>query len=216
MSELEQSLDVNAFKQALQALDEELGKFDFIVAFAPIKLITAGGFLAVNYLRNRDTTKDLNYLLDPEWAADDDIKKPLEQAILRVSKRLQISDLWATEDMASYVTKETRIHLFRKALKQDIILFRGDNLIILAAPIKWALKRKIRWMFAPGRDRRVEVDMCDLLALLKCERDRKGGPLNREHLRTQSVNSFDVVPDTAGMEQIAAAYREKYKDEIFA
>ncbi|KAL4884389.1 hypothetical protein BJY04DRAFT_215359 [Aspergillus karnatakaensis] len=216
MSELEQPLDLSAFQRALQALDEELGKFDFIVAFAPIKLITAGGFLAVNYLKNRDTTKDLNYLLDPEWATDEDIKKPLEQAISRVAKSLQISEQWANEDMALYVTKETRIHLFRKALKQDIVLFRGDHLIILAAPIKWALKRKIRWMFTPGRDRKVEVDMSDLLAMLKCIRDRKGGPLNREHLHTQNVNSFDVVPDAAGMEQIAAAYREKYKDEIFA
>ncbi|KAL4741030.1 hypothetical protein BDW67DRAFT_151027 [Aspergillus spinulosporus] len=216
MPELEQPLDADALQEALQALDEELGKFDFIVAFAPIKLITAGGFLAVNYLKNRETTKDLNYLLDPEWATDEDIKGPLEQAILRVSKRLQISEQWANEDMALYVTKETRIHLFRKALKQNITLFRGDHIVILAAPIKWALKRKIRWMFAPGRDRKVEVDMSDLLAMLKCMRDRKGGPLNREHLRTQSLNSFDVVPDSPGMEQIAAAYREKYKDEIFA
>lgn len=193
-----------------------MGTFDFIVAFAPIKLITAGGFLAVNYLKNRDTTKDLNYLLDPEWATDEDIKGPLEQAILRVSERLQISEKWANENMSLYVTKETRIHLFRKALKQNIILFRGDNIIILAAPIKWALKRKIRRMFTPGQSRQVEIDMSDLLAMLKWMRDRKGGPLNREHLRTQSLNSFDVVPDAAGMEQIAAAYRDKYKDEIFA
>lgn len=193
-----------------------MGKFDFIVAFAPIKLITAGGFLAVNCLKNRETTKDLNYLLDPEWATDEDIKGPLEQAILRVSQRLQLAEQWANEDMALYVTKETRVHLFRKALKQNIILFRGDNLIILAAPIKWALKRKIRWMFAPGPDRKVETDMSDLLAMLRCMRDRKAGPLNPEHLRTQSLNSFDDVPDSAGMGQIAAAYREKYKDELFA
>ncbi|KAL2812094.1 hypothetical protein BJX63DRAFT_432904 [Aspergillus granulosus] len=212
----EQPLDANAFQKALKALDEELGKFEFIVAFAPIKLISAGGFLAVNHLKNRETTKDLNYLLDPEWATDEDIKTPLEQAISRVSQRLQISERWATEDMSLYVTKETRVHLFRKAQKQNITLFRGDHLIILAAPIKWALKRKIRWMFAPGRDRMVEVDMSDLLAMLKWIRDRKGGLLNREHVRTQSLNSFDVVPDAAGMEQIAAAYREKYKDEIFA
>ncbi|KAL4915781.1 hypothetical protein BDW62DRAFT_120375 [Aspergillus aurantiobrunneus] len=216
MSELGQSLDASAFQQALQALDEELGKFDFIVAFAPIKLITAGGFLAVNYLKNRKTTKDLNYLLDPEWATDEDIKGPLEQAILRVSQRLRISERWANENMAYYVTKETRIHLFRKALKQNITLFKGDNIIILAAPIKWALKRKIRWMFTPGQNRQVEIDMSDLLAMLKYSRDRKGGPLNREHLCTQSLSSFDVVPDASGMEQIAAAYREKYREEIFA
>ncbi|KAL4943862.1 hypothetical protein BDV06DRAFT_220823 [Aspergillus oleicola] len=216
MSDPGQSLDANAIQEALQALDEELGHFDFIVAFAPIKLITAGGFLAVNYLKNRDNTKDLNYLLDPEWATDEDIKGPLEQAILRVSQRLGIRETWANENMSSYVTKETRIHLFRKALKQNIMLYRGDNVIIYAAPIKWALKRKIRWMFTPGQDRKVDIDMSDLLAMLKYMRDRKGGPLNQEHLRTQSLNSFDVVPDSAGMEQIAAAYREKYKDEIFA
>ncbi|KKK17502.1 hypothetical protein P175DRAFT_0491819 [Aspergillus ochraceoroseus IBT 24754] len=215
MAGLEQTLDANGFHKALQALDEELGKFDFIVAFAPIKLITVGGFLAVNYLKNRESTKDMNYLLDPEWANDDDIKKPLEQAIFRVSKRLQCSENWANEDVAFYVTKETRMHLFKKAQKQNIILFRGDHLIILAAPIKWALKRKIRWMFAANRDKKADLDMSDILAMLKCIRDRKGRPLNREHLRTQNANPFDIVPDASSMEHIAGAYREKYKEEIF-
>lgn len=40
----------------------------WLIAFAPIQIITAGGFLAVSNLKNRDSTGDIDYLIEPEWA----------------------------------------------------------------------------------------------------------------------------------------------------
>ncbi|KAL4781249.1 hypothetical protein BJX76DRAFT_360112 [Aspergillus varians] len=193
--ELEQSqepLDANILLKALQALDTEIGYHAALHPVSPIKLISTGGFLAINFLKTQDTTKDLNFLLDPEWAIKGGIKKGLEQAILNVQKSFQ--------------------------LKQNVILFQGDHLTIFAAPIKWAVKQKIRSILSGRRDQNTETGWSDLLAMLKYIRGRKGSPLNPERLCTQRFRLFEVLPYNwrAEMENIAAAYREEYNEEIFA
>ena len=37
-----------------------MGENPWLIAFAPIRLITAGGFVAVSYLKNRESTGDLD------------------------------------------------------------------------------------------------------------------------------------------------------------
>ena len=44
-----------------------MGSNAWLVAFTPIRVFTAGGFLAVSYLKNRDSTGDLDYLIEPEY-----------------------------------------------------------------------------------------------------------------------------------------------------
>ncbi|KAL1973204.1 hypothetical protein VTN31DRAFT_6746 [Thermomyces dupontii] len=186
-----------------------------IVAFAPIALITAGGFLAVAYLQNRASTGDLDYILSPEWATDWDIKKPLRDGIQKVAERLGFNHEWANEDMAIFVTPEAKKRLFEQAEHQNIVLFEGEQIRILAAPMEWALERKIRQLFLRSRDRKTESDWSDCLAMLNWLRDQNNGPLDREHIRCLDINGFGVVPDHSNMGVIAAAYREKYKEEIF-
>ncbi|QSS63728.1 hypothetical protein I7I51_00787 [Histoplasma capsulatum] len=171
-------------RRGLRALYAELAKHDMIVAFSPITVITAGGFVAVTYLQNRNATGDLDYLLAPEWAADPDIKNSLRDAII-------------------------------KAEKQDIVLFLGRHIRVLAAPIEWAVERKIRRLFEGTRDRKAVFDLSDCLAMLKWLRDRNDGPLDRERIRGLDVNCFGVGPDKATMDTIATAYCEKYGERIF-
>ncbi|KAK2808493.1 hypothetical protein FQN50_004702 [Emmonsiellopsis sp. PD_5] len=208
-------LDKEDFERGLLALDAKLGKQDMIVAFAPIKLITAGGFLAVNYLQNRASTGDLDYLLDPEWASDKDIKGLIHDAIHAVADDLRFNYEWANEGMATFVTSSTRKALFEQAHKQDIVLFAGENIHVLAAPIEWALERKIRRVFIANRERKAEFDLSDCLAMLKVLREKNNGPLNYEYIRSLNANGFDVVPSGEAMDSIAATYREKYHEEIF-
>ncbi|KAF3896572.1 mRNA capping enzyme family protein [Trichophyton interdigitale] len=208
-------LDKRDFEQGLKALDEEMGKNEMIAAFAPIRMITAGGFLAVMYLQSRNSTGDLDYLLEPEWAKDPDIQRPLKEAIFRTGERLFFDTEWANEDVALFVTSSTREELFRKAEEQNIVLFKGENLVLLAAPMEWAVERKIRRIYAVDRGRKAEFDMNDCLAMLKCLRERQDGLLDREYIRTLNVNSFDVLPDHEVMELIATTYRDKYHEEIF-
>ncbi|KAK2742766.1 hypothetical protein FQN55_007707 [Onygenales sp. PD_40] len=215
MTERKVFLDATDFEKGLAALDTELGKDVFIAAFAPIKVIAAGGYFAITYLHNRSATTDLDYLSDPEWASDNDIKQPFNKAIVKVGRALDYNEEWVNEDLALFVTSETRKQLFKRAEEQHIVLFQGTNLIVLAAPIEWVLERKMRRIHTGDRGRKAELDMSDALTLLKQMKDKNGSPLDREYIRTLNANSFDVLPDEGTMRRVAVAFREKYREEVF-
>ncbi|KAK2793312.1 hypothetical protein FQN50_010009 [Emmonsiellopsis sp. PD_5] len=210
-----QYLNSEDFEKGLKALDTELRNDPMTVAFAPITVITAGGFLAVTFLKNRTATGDLDYLLPPQWADDKDIKTPLRQAIRKVATGLDFNDEWANDDVSLFVSSRARETLFQQAKEQNIVLFTGEHIRVLAAPIEWAIERKIRRLYMGERDRKAEFDMSDCLTMLKYLRDRNDGPLDEEHIRTLNVNGFDVVPDKKTMDRIAAAYCEKYNEDVF-
>ncbi|KAK2747149.1 hypothetical protein FQN57_002406 [Myotisia sp. PD_48] len=207
--------DKGTFEKALQALDEEIGKDEFIIAFAPIRMISAGGYLALSLLRNQLSTSDIDYIIDPEWATDDDIREPIRKGITAVADSLKLPKNWLNDDMHIFVTDEGRERLFKQAQEQGIYLFRGTNVEILAAPLKWALERKMRRVHYKNRGRKSEPDLCDCLGLLKYLKEQAGSELDREEIRTLNLNGFDVLPDQHTMSAIAAAYREKYGEEIF-
>ncbi|KAJ6167367.1 hypothetical protein N7497_000210 [Penicillium chrysogenum] len=174
-----------------------------------------GGFVAVSYLKNRESTGDLDFLIDPEFAGDKDIGGALQGAILDVANRLSYNENWVNDDMAIFVTKKTRQALFEQAVKQGVTLFKGQNLEVLAAPIEWALERKLRRIYAANRDRKAEGDSADAVAFLNVLRTRNNGPLDLESIRTMNMNGYDVVPDYKTMQRVADAYRQKYNEEIF-
>ncbi|KAL2795279.1 hypothetical protein BJX66DRAFT_171327 [Aspergillus keveii] len=136
MAERKRYLDADDFSQGLRALDRQMGRSAWLAAFAPIRLVSAGGFLAVTYLKNRDSTGDIDYLIEPEFAQDQDIQSALREAVTSVAEQLAYNDDWINEAMAIFVTKEARESLFEQAEKQNIILFKGENLEILAAPLE--------------------------------------------------------------------------------
>ncbi|KAF7912673.1 uncharacterized protein EAF01_001694 [Botrytis porri] len=193
-------LRADDFHHGLQELDKEMGHDEFLVGFAPIEIITAGGFLAVCYLKNRESTGDLDYIIDPEWATDADIQVPLEKAVLAVAEKCGFNNDWMNQEMGLFTTKATDKRLFEQAKKEDLVLFRGEHIIVYAAPIEWGLERKLRRIYVGGRERKTEFDMSDAVAMLKYLKDTKG-PLDREYIRTLNMNGFDVVPDDNAMNQ---------------
>ncbi|CRL27977.1 unnamed protein product [Penicillium camemberti] len=215
MTERKRFLGSKDFEEGLLALDSEMGRDDWLIAFAPIRLISAGGFLAVSYLKNRESTGDVDYLIDPEFAEDKEIQNAFHEAVISVADKLHFTSDWINEAMAIFVTKKTRRTLFELAEKQNITLFKGENLEILAAPIEWALERKLRRIYAAQRDRKADLDLADAVALLKQLRTRNDGPLDLETIRTMNVNGFDVIPDHRTMHQVAEAYRREYNEDIF-
>ncbi|KAL3469502.1 hypothetical protein BJX99DRAFT_69591 [Aspergillus californicus] len=216
MTERKRYLNAKDFELGLAALDSEMSRSEWLVAFAPIRLIAAGGFLAVSYLKNRETTGDLDYLIDPEFDGDDDIQRPLHEAVQSVADQLEFNDEWFNEAMSVFVTKKTRNTLFEKAEQQGIILFKGENLEIMAAPIEWALERKLRRMHCANRGRKTDLDLSDAIALLKRMKEQNNGPLDSELIRRMNLNGFDVIPDHGTMQRVANAYKEKYNEEVFS
>lgn len=186
-----------------------------ITAFAPINVMVGGGFLAVTYLKNRKTTEDLDYILDPEWAHDEDIKGPIRSAISEVAKQHKYFADWANEDAALFVADNSRKLLMDDAIKQNIVLWSGENVRILAAPVEWALERKLRRIYIAGRGRKAELDMSDAVAMLKFLCDKKGDKIDLEYYRTLNINGFDVLPDYETMQRVADEYKAKYDEDIF-
>lgn len=200
----------------LEALDSEIENDPWLGAFAPLTLIAADGFVAVTYLQSRESTEDLDYLIEPRWAQDDDIKKPLREVIDKVGSQMKFNADWINEELALFVTKVSSVLLFEEAQKQNIILWESRNLLILAAPMAWAFERKLRRIATADRGQKSELDLEDALAMLKHLRERNDGLLlDREHIRRLNVNSFDIIPDSATMDFVAAAHRAKYQEEIF-
>ena len=132
-----------------------------------------------------------------------------------MAERLSYNDEWINNDMAIFVTKKTRRALFEQATKQGITLFKGENLDVLAAPIEWALERKLRRIHAANRDRKADIDIADAIAFLKVLKESNNGPLDLETIRTMNMNGFDLIPDHKTMQQVADAYRHKYNGDIF-
>ncbi|CEJ58838.1 hypothetical protein PMG11_07484 [Penicillium brasilianum] len=204
------------FRQGLEVLDNEMGKDDWLIAFAPITLISTGGFLATNFFRNRESTGDIDYLLEPQWAHDNDIKKPLQNAITRAARHLGFVDDWVNEELAFFVPDQFRQLLFEKAEEQNIVLWQGTHLRVLAVPLEWALERKLRRIHNSRRHTKRISDVADVLAILKHLRTQNDAALDREYIRTLNICSFEIPPDQATMNEIATAYREQYKEEAFS
>ncbi|KAJ5923692.1 hypothetical protein N7454_008937 [Penicillium verhagenii] len=200
----------------LRTLDTEMGRDEWLVAFAPIRLIAAGGYLAISFFHNRESTEDVDYLIDPEFEREKGIRQALDRAILTVAEQLNYNETWMNNDMAIFVTGPSRQTLFRQALGQGIALFKGQNLEVLATPIEWALETKLRRIFNSNRGRKAILDMGDAVTFLKYLRTRNKGPLDAESVRTMNINGFDVIPDDRTMRQVADEYRNKYNEDIFS
>ncbi|KKZ62406.1 hypothetical protein EMCG_03182 [[Emmonsia] crescens] len=207
--------DAEDFKKGIETLDNEMGKNEWLNAFAPITLLSAGGFLAVTYFGNRKSTGDLDYFLEPQWAHDKDINGPLRGAMLSTARCLGFADDWANEEMAFFISDNSRQLLFEEAEKQNIVLWEGPNLRILAVPLEWALERKLRRIHNGMQSSKRGSDMKDVLALLRHLTARNKGPLPREYIRTLNMCSTEMLPDHATMDEIAAAYQMEYNEEAF-
>ncbi|TVY86968.1 hypothetical protein LAWI1_G006884 [Lachnellula willkommii] len=197
-------LKAEDFEKALKRLDKEMSKDNFLAAFAPINIVTIGGFLAETY-----------YIIDPQWAQDDEIKVPLKMAINSVAKKENFEGDWMNDGLHIWASAEASKTIFEQAYKQGILLFDSESLKVWAAPFEWALERKVRRVAYSDRGDK-KVDMEDALALFKHFRKANGGPLDMEYFRKLNINGFDMNPETHHMEMVAANYRYMYKEDLFS
>lgn len=77
------------------------------------------------YLRNRESTGDIDYLIDPSLAGDKEIQGALHEAVHSVAHKLEFNRGWFNDAMAIFVTQKTQQTLFEQAERQGIILFKG-------------------------------------------------------------------------------------------
>lgn len=63
----------------------------------PIKLIAIGGYVAVGYLKNRDSTHDIDYILEPLVEQNPEARSELRWAMLDVAKEYHLVQDWIND-----------------------------------------------------------------------------------------------------------------------
>lgn len=95
--------------------------------------------------------------------------------------------------------------LFRDSVTQNVVVWRGVNLVTYAAKWEWTLARKLKRI---GSERRA-IDISDAVEILFRMVQENGGPLALE-----TVKSWDTIVytplDMAAIKSVADAYIERW------
>ncbi|OAL35132.1 hypothetical protein AYO20_05609 [Fonsecaea nubica] len=177
------------FAEALADLDGEIGKSRNLGKIVPVRLLSAGGFVAVSHLGNRSATEDIDYIIDPNIENLGKIKEKLQKAIRTVADKRKISEEWINAHMEVFA---------------QVILWHGKNLVIYAVKWEWSLARKLKRI---GSERR-EIDINDAVAILKIMMDQKGGPLEREMMKGWNTIVHTSIEDSV-LDIVAAGFSAK-------
>lgn len=195
------------------------------MSIAPIRLISLGSSLAVKLCQNRESTWDIDCLLDPNVAVAPDYVEELKAAIARVAAEEGYSKTWLNQQVEVFVARNKRMDLFLRSIDQNIILFQGENLVLYAGWLNWALERKVRRV-AHVRERRARknVDIADAAAIVRQMRGSGSNtssdssssaspgslPMSFEFIRALNFNGFDVSPTDEAIKAVADWYADKY------
>ncbi|KFX95822.1 hypothetical protein O988_05618 [Pseudogymnoascus sp. VKM F-3808] len=211
-----QQLSAQDFWQGLELLDAEFEKSELLSALAPIRIMSTGGFLAIAYFKNRESTVDLDYFLDPELFDNEDVKYDIRTAAEAVASQLVFPPSWFNDEMTIFASRSIRPKLFQDSLDQDIVLWQGKRLKVYAVEFEWALERKIRRLTHDSAGRSYSSDLSDAVSILHLLVERNGDqPLDRDHIRQLNRNGFEVLPDERTLDVIAHIYRQTYNKDVF-
>ncbi|CAC9887078.1 hypothetical protein D6D02_07018 [Aureobasidium pullulans] len=193
-----------------EVLDAEMGKSKNLRKMSPLRMISAGGFVAVSVFGNRSSTEDIDYILDPELKDLPKAEKKLSIAIEEAADQLRIGKNWINDSMAVFTVGENRKTLFRQSIQQNEILFQGKHIIIYAVKWQWALTRKlIRLGSNVKGDRDPDIDLSDSVALARRIVQQNGAPLKRDVIKGWTENIYTPIEDKV-LDQVAAEYVRKY------
>ncbi|OJD18334.1 hypothetical protein AJ78_01647 [Emergomyces pasteurianus Ep9510] len=191
-------LDQTKMNIGLEALDKALGEDPMIYAFSPITMVSPGGYLAVSYFQNRSTTEDIDVIIDPDGGD------------------LGFGQDWINDTVTLFLTQPARKSLFNDAEQQNIVLWSGENLRVLGAPLEWGLETKLRRLSTKPLHRKIITDTDDVQVLLNALINRNKGPLERNTVQRLNRNGFDVGIGDRVLDRVAEGYQERYGNSPFS
>ncbi|CAD0048407.1 unnamed protein product [Aureobasidium pullulans] len=198
---------------ALEVLDGQIGESKNLRKMSPVRMISAGGFLAVNVFGNRASTEDIDYILDPEIKNLTKAEEKLSIAIRKVNKDLQLEDQWINDSMAVFAVGDKRKQLFRESVEQNEVVFQGKHLVIYAVKWQWGLTRKLIRLGA-SLGRKEDIDLSDAVALIRRIVEQEGTALDRNMVKSWTDNIYTPIEDQV-LDRVAAEYVKKYGTQCF-
>lgn len=169
-----------------------------------------GGFVAVTYFHNRESTEDLDYLLDPTLPNLAKIEEKLINAISRTATKHKYEEDWANDKIGMFAVGDTALPLFQKSLAQNAILWEGKNLVIYALDWEWLLARKVKRIGSTKR----WIDISDAATLLKKLVGENGGPISRERAKGWNEIVYTPIEDEA-LDMVDKEYEKMHGSKGF-
>jgi hypothetical protein len=185
-----------------------VGESELLMSVAPIRLMSVGGFVSVKLLQNRNSTIDVDCLIDPNVEAAPEYTSAFWGAVRRVASSYNLEKDWLNDELRNFIKRSKRQDLFLESVEQGIVLYEGMNITIFAGSLEWALERKIRRIANAERPRPKDVE--DAVAVTNFIISYNGHPLSAEYLRRLNRNEFDEGPMGRGIRTIAQRYVQVY------
>lgn len=95
------------------------------MGIAPIRFIAAGGMLSVAFFENRSTTKDIDYILDPNVDAVEEYRDEVLRMIRIVGETLAFDQDWMNDEFRIFARRANRLNLFLQSVEQGLVAWQG-------------------------------------------------------------------------------------------
>jgi hypothetical protein len=191
----------------LSLLDSAIEASELLVGIAPIRFVTIGGMLAVSLFQNRKTTKDIDFLLDPNVDAVEEYRQEVFRVIRIVAERRGLNEDWMNDELRIFVRRPNRLTLFLQSVEQNLVVYRGRRIIVYAGRLDFALERKLRRINERDQNRPRDLDLSDAVALLHSLKG-DGHPLSWNFVQKLDENAIGMQVGEAGIKAVSQKYIE--------
>ena len=185
-----------------------MGQSELIAAIAPLRLVAIGGFLAVSLFRNRDSSVDIDCLIDPNVTAVEEYKVEVRNAIRDVAYENDLPPDWLNDEMAIFIARNERERFFLESVEQQLVIYDGEYLQVYAGSLIFALECKLRRL-DHSADRDVELDLSDAIAILEYLTKHRQ-PYSTEFVKNLDANRIRYPIRIQAVQRVAERFVQVY------
>ncbi|KAF5325390.1 hypothetical protein D9619_009885 [Psilocybe cf. subviscida] len=205
-------------KSGFQALDTQLGKdAQLRREKRQIRIICSGGVCAVAYLRSRATTKDIDFYTPHPDDSREITYARYELNMHDARGRARYPDGWINCEMGAHINnlKGGEV-LFANSVKNGVVLYTGEHLVVYAADWKFQFVGKVKRAFdnleyaqEVGEIRTLDTDkdFGDALHFLNQIMRPRNTPLALVDIKNWYNYGHFITPQMAKMVNICYAHR---------
>lgn len=117
-----------------------------------------------------------------------------------------------TDEVKIFIQRSRRLDLFLQSVEQGIAVYRGQNLVVYAGRLDFALERKLRRVDERAAGRSRQIDISDAVALVHHLRG-DGHPLSWHLVQKLDENRLGMKIGNEGIRATASAYMRLHRTQ---
>lgn len=181
------------------------------MSVAPLRFIAYGGLLAVTVFGNRESTKDVDVLLEPNVYEAEEYRHELEELVQGIAAEANYKPDWFNDELKLFIGRDKRQQLFFDSFDQHIIAFQGTNMVIYAGSLDFGLERKLRRLEERRGELRGTKDASDSVAIVHQLNAGSAHPLSMEYVQGLDRNGFGIPVGQRAIEAVSQEYIRTYR-----